>query len=680
MIDTGCASYGIISSSLARAQDLKRIPIETRALRGFNGTEESIDEVACVDIDVGGISRPRAFLYVVKNLRRYDLILGRPWLDEQKAVIDSDAHELRFKNHDVVVKETNSYTTADVRPIGANGYLYWEKNKRRPRHKGIETFAVSMSDINKALTPKAHGDPKMKLPQRYHEYLTVFDRKAAETLPPLRGPAVDHHIDIGKDTERGEDKSIPWGPLYSMSRDELLVLRKTLTELLEKNFIRVSNSPAAAPVLFVKKPGGGLRFCVDYRALNTISRKDRYPLPLVNETLERIGKAQYFTKLDIISAFHQIRVAEGDEWKTAFRTRYGLYEWLVTPFGLANAPSTFQRYINWILREYLDIFCSAYVDDILIFSDDLRTHRTHVETVLKCLRDAGLRADIDKCEFEVQSTTYLGFIIEAGKGLRMDPKKVEAIRSWAVPTTVKGVRGFIGFANFYRRFIRNFSATIAPLLELTRTNVKFEWTHDANLAFNKLKDMFTKAPILLPFDPDRETEIETDASGHAVGGVLYQLDDAGLFRPCAYFSKKNTPAESNYPIFDKELLAIVKCLGEWDKELRSVGRFRVVTDHKNLEYFSSIRRLSERHMRWMEILNRFSFTIQYRPGSENGAADSLSRREQDIPANADDDRLKQRNIRLLSPEVFQDTKPATPLELYTTNHEEATSEDEIGEL
>ncbi|KAI0992309.1 hypothetical protein K3495_g15877, partial [Podosphaera aphanis] len=299
-----------------------------------------------------------------------------------------------------------------------------------------------------------------------------------------------------------------------MSRDELLVLRKTLTELLDKGFIRVSNSPAAAPVLFVKKPGGGLRFCVDYRGLNRITRKDRYPLPLIYETLRNISKAKWFTKLDVIAAFHKIRIAEGDEWKTAFRTRYGLYEWLVTPFGLANAPSTFQKYINWTLREYLDNFCSAYVDDILIYSSGSKMeHQEHVRKVLQRLRVAGLQIDIDKCEFETKRTKYLGFIIEAGKGLQMDPEKIEAIKNWEAPTSVKGVRGFLGFANFYRRFIHKFAELAKPLTDLTRKDCKFQWNSDADLAFRKLKEIFISAPALGQFDYDKPTRIETDSSG-----------------------------------------------------------------------------------------------------------------------------------------------------------------------
>jgi hypothetical protein len=204
--------------------------------------------------------------------------------------------------------------------------------------RGPQIFAASLADIEKALAPKKHSDPREKLPIHYHDFLPLFSRAQADQLPPHR-PGIDHEILLEKDTN-GQDKTPPWGPLYSMSREELIVLRKTLTELLDKNFIRASSSPASAPVLFVKKPGGGLRFCVDYRGLNAITRKDRYPLPLISETLRSLSKARWFTKLDVIAAFHKIRIKEGDEWKTAFRTRYGLYEWLVTPFGLTGAPAT----------------------------------------------------------------------------------------------------------------------------------------------------------------------------------------------------------------------------------------------------------------------------------------------------------------------------------------------------
>jgi hypothetical protein len=374
---------------------------------------------------------------------------------------------------------------------------------------------------------------------------------------------------------------------------------------------------------------------------------------LIYETLRNISKARWFTKLDVIAAFHKIRIAEGDEWKTAFRTRYGLFEWLVTPFGLANAPSTFQKYINYTLRDYLDEFCSAYIDDILIYSSgSKRQHREHVCKVLQRLQDAGLQVDINKCEFEVQSTKYLGFIIEAGKGLRMDPAKVKAIEDWESPSSVKGVRGFLGFANFYRRFIQGYSDLVRPLTDLTHKDKKFEWSVKAEEAFRRLKKIFVTAPALAQFDYDKETRIETDSSGWCIGGTLQQLSNQGLWVPCAFYSKKNNSAECNYEIYDKEMLAIVRCLEEWDAELRGVQSFEIHTDHKNLEYFMTVRKLTERQMRWSLILSRYNFVIVHIPGKENERADALSRRDQDLPANADDQRLTDRNIQLLKPEML----------------------------
>ncbi|KAM4054445.1 reverse transcriptase (RNA-dependent DNA polymerase) [Hirsutella rhossiliensis] len=251
-----------------------------------------------------------------------------------------------------------------------------------------------------------------KLPPQYHKWSRAFSQQLADQLPPHR-PGVDLKIEVLKD-EHGREKPLPWGPLYSMSREELLVLRKTLTELLDKGFIRVSSSPAAAPVLMVKKPGGGIRFCVDYRGLNHITKRDRYPLPLLSETLRTIAKA---------------RVAPADEEKTAFRTRYRSFEWLVVLFGLTGAPAAFQRYINSVLQDYLDDFMSAYIDDVLIFSSrSLQDHRDKVGKVLQRLIDARLQLDINKSEFEVKAMKYLRFIIEAECGIRVDPEKVKAVK------------------------------------------------------------------------------------------------------------------------------------------------------------------------------------------------------------------------------------------------------------
>ena len=589
-------------------------------------------------MDIDGHREEQAFCYIVPKIASYDMILGLPWMTMQDVRLNAPQSECMIMSSNTLVRNRARTPDLTIDCVAVSAAAFNMIARRRKTKDNTEVFSASMADIQKALAVRSKTDPRTKLPKHYHQFLTVFDTDEAEKLPPVRGPGVDHAIEIEK--KDGKEQRVPWGPLYNMSREELLVLRTTLTKLLNKGFIRVSHSPAAAPVLFVRKPGGGLRFCVDYRGLNQVTRKDRYPLPLVYETLRNIGKAKWFSKLDVVAAFHKIRIAEGDEWMTAFRTRYGLYEWMVTPFGLANAPSTFQRYINWALRDYLDEFCSAYVDDILIYTDGSRKeHQEHVQKVLARLQEAGLQLDIDKCEFEVKETKYLGFIIGTEYGVRMDPAKVKAILDWEAPTTVKAVRSFLGFANFYRTFIENYSDLTRPLVRLTHKDQVFQWDQEADEAFRKLKKIFTTAPTLTQFDPDRTTFLETDSSGWCIGGVLMQADENGAVRPCAFFSKKNNPAECNYEIYDKEMLAIIRCLEEWDSELRSVQQFEIRTDHKNLEYFMSIRKLTERQMRWSLILSRFNFTISYVPGKQNERADALSRREQDILKGIEDNRL-----------------------------------------
>jgi hypothetical protein len=617
-------------------------------IQAFDGKPQQQSEEVCVfNLDLNGY-RERIWAYVTP-LSGQDIILGNPWIIKRDVHISGKRQQLLVDGIRVNSKTNFSPQTKafPVYQINAAAFQVWKKRARDSTNLSTnrpQVFTASLADINKALDKLNRKDKvinlKELLPVQFHDYLSAFDPVKANELPPHR-QGIDHEIDI-----TGEP---PFGPLYNMSRDELLVLRKTLNDLLDKGFIRVSTSPAGAPVLFVHKPGGGLRFCVDYRALNRLTVKDRYPLPLIQETLNNIAKAKWFTKLDVVAAFHKLRIREGDEWKTAFRTRFGSYEWLVTPFGMANAPSTFQRYINWTLREFLDDFASAYIDDILIYSSgSLQDHRNKVKQVLDVLQKAGLYLDIQKCEFEVQKTKYLGFIIEAGKGISMDPEKVQAIQEWETPKTIKGIRGFLGFANFYRRFIQHYSDIVRPLTELTR-KVTFQWNDQAQDTFQKLKDIFVTAPSLLQFDFDKATRIETDSSGWCIGGTLQQPDSQGLWTPCAFFSKKLSTTECNYPIYDKEMLAIIRCLEEWDSELRGVREFEICSDHKNLEYFMTTRKLSERQVRWSLVLARYNFIIRHIKGIDNERADALSRRDQDIPTDQDE-RILARESQLIKPE------------------------------
>ena len=249
-----------------------------------------------------------------------------------------------------------------------------------------------------------------------------------------------------------------------------------------------------------------------------------------------------------------------------------------------------------MLCDFLDEFASAYLDDILIFSSDfLRDHQKKVSTVLQHLADADLQLDIDKCKFEVQSTKYLGFIVEADKRVQMDPAKIEAIQNWQAPITVHDVCSFLGFMNFYQRFIHNFADVTAPLTALTQKRMKFVWSKTVDEAFERLKRMFITAPILAQFLPECDMMVEADSSGWATGGVLSQYVD-DVLRPCVYFSRKNSSVECNYKIHDKELLTIINCLKEWESELISVAHFAIITDHKNLHYFMQLQRLNEHQM------------------------------------------------------------------------------------
>ena len=509
---------------------------------------------------------------------------------------------------------------------------------------------VKESDVEIFMKPKtqpSRAELLEKLPVWLRDLVDAFEPRQADELAPHR--SWDHRIELLP------GKTPPYHKARPMSRDELHVVRKWLDDNLEKGFIRESRSPCAAPLLLAAKPGGGVRICQDYRGLNAITVKNRYPLPLIRETLDALSRAKYFRKLDIIAAFNNLRIAEGHEWKTAFVTRFGLFETLVLPFGLCNAPSSFQHYINHALFDLLDKTCTAYLDDVLVYSTTRKEHRQHVREVVTRLRDAGLQIDIKKCEFEAQETKYLGLVVTTD-GIKMDPAKVQAILDWKTPTTVKCLQRFLGFANFYRRFIQGFSVLRKPLDALLKKEVKWTWDQDKETAFKDLKRAFASAPVLALFDYDKKTVLETDASDWASGGVLSQYDEAGNLRPVAYFSAKHSAQECNYEIYDKELLAIIKALEEWRPELQGCQEeFEVITDHKNLEYFTTTKSLNQRQVRWSEFLSRFNFRIIYRPGSRATRPDALSRKKEDRPQHAgEDDRVKNRNRQVLPPERFDE--------------------------
>ncbi|KAL0149320.1 hypothetical protein M9458_055358, partial [Cirrhinus mrigala] len=384
--------------------------------------------------------------------------------------------------------------------------------------------------------------------------------------------------------------------------------------------------PAGAGFFFVGKKDGSLRPCIDYRGLNNITVKNTYPLPLISSAFERLQGASIFTKLDLRNAYHLVRIRRGDEWKTAFNTPRGHFEYLVMPFGLSNSPGVFQALVNDVLRDMVDQFIYVYLDDILIFSSSLQEHVQHVRRVLQRLLENGLFVKAEKCDFHAQSVPFLGYIVSA-EGMRMDPEKIKAVVDWPSPDSRKALQRFLGFANFYRRFIRNYSQLAAPLTALTSPRMAFRWSDAAEAAFANLKRRFVSAPILVTPDPSRQFVVEVDASEVGVGAVLSQRSPSDdKMHPCAFFSHRLSSAESNYDIGNRELLAVKLALEEWRHWLEGSGvPFMVWTDHKNLEYIRTAKRLNSRQARWALFFGRFDFTLSYRPGSKNVKPDSLSR-------------------------------------------------------
>ncbi|XLS75404.1 hypothetical protein HN51_032269, partial [Arachis hypogaea] len=589
LFDSG-ASHSFIAFEKAHELGLK-IATLGYDLKVYNATHEAmVTRLGCPEVSFRFKQRDFVHNLICLPMIGLDLILGLDWLSKNHVLLDCSIKSVYFMPEDT------------EGPVVVNNYYL---NSMMVNCSGTECQGIML------LTAGVSGDDqRLEQIPVVCEFPEVFPDDIDE-FPPNR--EVEFSIELVPGA--GPISSAP----YRMSPLEMNELKSQLEDLLGKNFIRPSVSPWGAPVLLVKKKDGSMRLCVDYRQLNKVTIKNKYPLPRIDDLMDQLQGAGVFSKIDLRSGYHQIRVRGEDIPKTAFRTRYGHYEYTVMSFGLTNAPAVFMDYMNRVFRPFLDKFVVVFIDDILIYSKTEEEHAEHLRIVLQILREKKLYAKLSKCEFWKSEVKFLGHVVSK-KGIAVDPTKVEAVMDWKQPTTVTEIRSFLGLAGYYRRFIKGFSQIALPMTKLTRKDTPFVWTPECEESFQTLKKKLTTAPVLVLPEPNEPFEVYCDASLKGLGCVLMQHRNV-----VAYASRQLRPHEVSYPTHDLELAAVVFALKVWRHYLYGV-KFQVFSDHKSLKYLFDQKELNMRQRRWMELLKDYDFELNYHPGKANVVADALSRK------------------------------------------------------
>ena len=573
-----------------------------------------------------------------------DIILGQQWMQEHAAVLTIKEGHCRFRNDADMDSVWN--TPAVVKSSPFNSSLLMTSAARICKSAkqvfvayvrscfpcGTDSRINAMTNAESqqvvaegslASAAAAPGDSGMLLDSLFVEQASAVDgvkqlvQQFAEVFPVSMPAGLPVDRGIAHTIPLIPNSTVPAAKTYRLSKPQREEMEGQIKALLSQGWIQPSSSPYGSPIIFVKKKDGGIRMCVDYRAVNKITVRNSYPLPRIDDMFDQLSGASLFSCLDLQQAYHQIRLNPADVSKTAFTTPLGLYEYLVLPFGLCNAPSTFQAVINSVIGQELRHCCLVYLDDIVVFSKSADEHLQHLQAVLSKLQQAKLYAKLSKCRFALQSIKFLGHVIDA-QGIYPDPDKVQIVQDWPVPRNVSETRSFVGLAQYFRKFIQGFPTLIAPLTSLFKKDVAFVWTQKCQDAFEGCKKALTTAPCLKLPDCNEPFTVITDACGVGIGGVLMQSD-----RPIAFEGRKLTDAEKKWCTTEQEMLGVVYHLEKWRCYLEGV-RFRVITDHQPNIYFQSMKTLSPRLARWYERISLFDFEWQYKPGRLN-VADPLSR-------------------------------------------------------
>ncbi|GJS39551.1 putative reverse transcriptase domain-containing protein [Tanacetum coccineum] len=541
------------------------------------------------------------------ELGSFDVIIGMDWLAKYHAVIVCAEKIVRipFGDEILIVRGDGSSNKHGTRLniiscTKAQEYLT----------KGCHVFLANITatkDEDKSKEKRLEDVPVVQ------EFPEVFPEDLPG-IPPTR--QVEFRIDLVPGAT-----PVARAP-YRLAPSEMKELAEQLQELTDKGFIRPSSSPWGAPVLFVKKKDGSFRMCIDYRELNKLTVKNRYPLPRIDDLFDQLQGSSIYSKIDLRSGYHQLRVREEDIPKTAFRTRYGHYEFQVMSFGLTNAPAVFMDLMNRVCKPYLDKFVIVFIDDILIYSKSKKEHEEHLRQILKLLKKEELYAKFSKCEFWISRVQFLGHVIDC-RGIHVDPAKIESIKDWASPKTPTEIRQFLGLAGYYRRFIEGFSKIAKTMTKLTQKGVKFDWGDKQEAAFQLLKQKLCSAPILALPEGSEDFIAYCDASKKGLGAVLMQRE-----KVISYASRQLKIHEKNYTTHDLELGAVVFALKIWRHYLYGT-KCTVFTDHKSLQHILDQKELNMRQRRWLELLSDYDCEIRYHPGKANVVADALSRKERE---------------------------------------------------
>ena len=624
LLDSG-AIPDIMSARLAEKLKLEVEPTNRRIIVA-NGASEGVKGTV-TNIPVGFGSVVTRLNFLVMESVPFDLIISDPTQIKLRMKID--------KYHSTVKVKMNGKTdTLNLQyepDVGDNTDDDFTSDSDSHDDIGEDSdpgdYAGLVLTVNEK-TVNAIGDGKEDLmtqklshlgpeySQKLMDLLGDYPDVIAETFEDVRPSNVDvrHKFELTNDRPIFQKlRRVP--PAYNA------VIKKEVDHLLETGIITRTESSWTSPVVIVTKKDGNPRFCVDYRRLNAVMKRDRWPMPRVDEIFDEINGSKIFTTIDLFQGYWQIKMDEACKEKTTFICRYGTYQFEVMPMGLMNSGATFQRMMDTILVNVSNVKC--YIDDVVIHSATMEEHMVHLETVMELLKKHGLKLRLKKCSFMQPRVELLGHFVDKD-GVHVDGVKVERIRNAHPPTTRKELRSFLGLASYYRRFIKSFAKIAGPLTEKTSESITYEWTDEMQMAFEELKESLTKPPVLVYPNYGKPFIVSTDASSKAVGAVLSQLDDNGREHPIHYASRNLNEAEKNYSAFEREALGIVFALKKFRHYLLS-NQFKLYTDHQALKYVINLRDPHGRIARWMSLFAEFDFEIVYRPGEKNANADYLSR-------------------------------------------------------